>query len=179
MNLLKNTRVYTIGAMENDPAGANWRAEVTQRLGRLSIKVFDPYHKPFVNEVKEDEEARIMLKDWMANGEFDKVHARMKEVRSDDLRLCDVSDFFIARVNPKVASWGSAEELYTANRMKKPLFIVVDGGRRVTPLWLMGMLPDHYFYDTMDEALSMIERIDSGEKQIDSSRWRLLWEEYR
>lgn len=179
MNLLKNTRVYLIGAMENDPNGSNWRSLATERLHAMNIRVFDPYHKPFINEIKEDDEARILLREWMDTGQYEKVAQRMKHVRSDDLRLCDVSDFFLIRVNPKVASWGSAEEIYTANRMKKPLFIVVDGGKSCTPLWFMGMLPHHYFYDSVEDALEMIEKIDAGIKPIDSDRWRLLREEFR
>jgi hypothetical protein len=179
LNLLNKTRCYCIGSMENDPHGDDWRAVVTGRLKWLGITVFDPYHKPFLNEIKEDKTARKMLKRWMKDGEYHKVHKRMKHVRSDDLRLCDISDFFIVRIDPKVGSWGSAEELVTANRAKKPIFLVIEGGRKVAPLWLMGMLPSHYFYDTLEDALTMIERIDSGKKRIDSDRWRLLREEYR
>lgn len=179
MNLLAYTRCYTIGPMENDQAGDEWRMQVKRRLSLLNVIVFSPYHKPFVNEIKEDKEARILLREWMDNGQYDKVHERMKAVRADDLRLCDISDFFIAKIHPKIASYGSMEEIVTANRAKKPLFIVVDGGRHVIPLWLLGMLPPHYFYDTLEDALVMIEKIDSGKREIDSSRWRLLKEEYR
>lgn len=179
MNLLINTRCYLIGGMENDPNGADWRIAATSRLHRMNITVFDPYCKPFINQIKEDNEARLQLKTWMAEGEYEKVATHMRHVRADDLRLCDISDFFVVRVNPKVASWGSAEEIYTANRMKKPMFIAIDGGKTNTPLWLMGMLPHHYFYNTVDDALDMVSKINSGEKPIDSDRWRLLRPEYR
>jgi len=42
----------------------------------------------------------------------------------------------------------------------------------------MGMLPPHYFYDSLEDALTMIEKIDSGARPIDSTRWRLLRPEY-
>lgn len=179
MNVLKNTRVYLIGSMENSPDGNDWRISATERLAKRNITCFNPYFKPFINEIKEDDAARAMVKQWMRDGEYDKVADRMRQVRSDDLRLCDVSDFFIAYVNPRVASWGSAEEIYTANRMKKPIFAVIDGGKENTPLWLMGTLDHKYFYNSVPEALDMIESIDDGDKIIDSGRWRLLKEEYR
>ena len=34
-------------------------------------------------------------------------------------------------------------------------------------------------YDSIDEVLDMINQIDSGKKDIDSDRWRLLREELR
>lgn len=179
MNLLKKTKVYLIGSMQNDAHGNDWRLKATKELEKMKIKVFNPYFKPFINEIKEDEEARAELKEWLAKGDFHRVSKRMKAVRADDLRLCDLSDFFIACIDPVIASYGSCEEIYTANREKKPLFIVVKGGKKQTPLWLLGMIPDHYFYDSLDDALEMIRKIDNGEVEIDSGRWRLLKEEYR
>lgn len=178
MNILWRTRVYTVGAMQYAD-GQNWRKKVTDRLNPLGITVFDPYHKPFVNEIREDEQAREDLKKWMEDGEYDKVAERMKQVRSDDLRLCDVSDFAIVQVIPKVASWGSAEELVTFVRMKKPVFMFVEGGKHLAPLWCLGQLPHKYIYNNVEEVLDTIEKIDSGEIKIDSKRWRLLKPEFR
>ena len=111
--------------------------------------------------------------------ELDIVAERMKKVRNFDLRLCDLSDFIIAHINPAVASWGSAEELVTSCRMKKPTFISVEGGRNACPLWVLGMFPTKYIYNNTQEILDMIQKIDAEEKVIDSDRWKLLKEEYR
>lgn len=178
MNTLKGTRLYTIGSMEYED-GQGWRNTVKDNLSPLGITVFDPYHKPYVDEIKEDEEARVSLKNWMDNGEYEKVTERMKAVRRDDLRLVDLSDFFIVYINPKVPSWGSAEEVYWANRLKKPIFLFVEGGKNKTPLWIMGTIPHKYIYNSLDEILETIKKIDNGERIIDSDRWRLLKEEYR
>ena len=40
-------------------------------------------------------------------------------------------------------------------------------------------MPHNYFYNDIDEVLDMIRKIDSGEKKIDSDRWRLLRKELR
>ena len=177
-NILNKTKVYLIGAMEYEN-GEGWRNKVKETLNPLGITTFDPYHKPFVDFISEDEEARRMLKTWMVDSEFDKVAERMKDVRRDDLRLVDLSDFFIVYINPKIPSWGSAEEIYWANRLKKPIFLFVEGGKTKTPLWIMGTIPHKYIYNSLEEILDTLKKIDGGEKAIDSDRWRLLKEEYR
>ncbi len=178
MGILNRTRLYTIGAMEYED-GQGWRNLVKTALQPLGITIFDPYHKPFCNEICEDEEARKSLKDWMDSGEYEKVSERMKAVRRDDLRLVDLSDFFIVYINPKIPSWGSAEEIYWANRLKKPIFLFVEGGKSKTPLWIMGTIPHKYIYGSLEEILETIKKINDGERVIDSDRWRLLKEEYR
>ena len=70
----------------------------------------------------------------MDRGYYNDVVERMTRVRSYDLNLVDRSDFIIAHLLPDVASWGSAEELVTAVRMKKPVFISMQGGKAKTPL---------------------------------------------
>jgi len=103
----------------------------------------------------------------------------MRTVRNYDLNLVDRSDFIIAHILPEVASWGSAEELVTAVRAKKPIFISMEGGKAKTPLWIMGMIPHNYIYGSVDEVLEMIHQINDGKKSIDSDRWRLLRQDLR
>ncbi len=177
-NVLEKTRTYLVGHMQYAD-GRNWRESVEEELGKLNITVFNPYKKPFVKDVDEDEAARSKMADDMVNGYYNDVAERMSTVRSYDLNLVDRSDFIVAHLLPDVASWGSAEEIVTAVRMKKPIFISMQGGKSQTPLWLMGMLPHHYIYDSVDEVLDMIKQIDSGSKDIDSDRWRLLRKDLR
>tara|TARA_B110000305_G_C18989616_1_gene425493 strand:- start:33 stop:527 length:495 start_codon:yes stop_codon:yes gene_type:complete len=160
-------------------SGRDWREEVTEKLAPLSITCFDPYKKPFVKDVEEDEASRIEMETWMKTKQYDRVSERMKTVRSYDLNLVDRSDFIIAHLVPDVASWGSAEEITTAIRMKKPTFISMEGGKSKAPLWILGMLPHKYIYNSLDEVTEMLYAIDNGIKPIDSDRWRLLRKEYR
>ena len=158
-------------------SGRDWREYVENELEKLNITTFNPYKKPFVKDV--DEDARHSLDHCQKHGYFNDVAQRMSLVRSYDLNLVDRSDFIIAHLLPEVASLGSAEELVTAVRMKKPIFISMEGGKHATPLWIMGMLPHHYIYDSIEEVVDMIKQIDCGEKSIDSDRWRLLRKELR
>ena len=177
-NVLDKTRTYLVGHMQYSD-GRNWREYVEKELESLNITVFNPYKKPFVKDVEEDEDTRLSLAHCMEHGYFNDVAERMGLVRSYDLNLVDRSDFIIAHILPEVASWGSAEELVTAVRMKKPMFISMEGGKHKTPLWIMGMLPHHYIYNSVEEVLDMIHQINDGEKDIDSDRWRLLRRDLR
>ena len=114
-HILKGTRCYLIGHMQY-MNGRSWREVVKKKLNPCGIKFFDPYYKPFVHDIPEDESARDQMKHWMETGQYDLVQSRMWDVRGYDLRLCDICDFFIAHIVPEVASWGSAEEITTGSR---------------------------------------------------------------
>ena len=174
-NLLRNTRCYLIGHMQYSD-GRGWRDTVKTVLADRNIKFYDPYHKPFVHDVPEDENSRKEMLHWLETEQYDLVAHRMKQVRSYDLRLCDICDWFIAVIKPTIASWGSAEEITTIIREKKPLFLVIDDprGKKATPLWLLGALPHKYVYDSLDEAIETIKNIDTGAVKMSSDRWKLL-----
>lgn len=178
MNILYKTKVYLVGHMQYKN-GRSWRDQISKTLKSFNITCFDPYKKPFVKDIDEDEDARKEMLLSLSNEDYDLVAEQMKVIRSYDLNLVDRSDFIIAHIYPDVASWGSAEEIVTAVRMKKPIFISIEGGKKLTPLWLLGMIPHKYIYNSMDEILQMLKSIDSGEQQIDSERWRLLRKDYR
>ena len=177
-HILYGTRCYLIGHMQYTN-GRSWREIVKKKLSKRGIRFFDPYYKPFMHDIPEDEEARIDLNGWMETGQYDLVQSRMWDVRGYDLRLCDVCDFFIAHIVPNVASWGSAEEITTVIREKKPLFLSVEGGKKKTPLWLMGAIPHKYIYDKIEDVIDMVSHIDAGYVKLNSERWKLLKPEYR
>ena len=174
-NLLRDTQCYLIGHMQY-VNGESWRDDFTPFASRLGIKIYDPYHKPFVQDIPEDEMSRKEMLHWMETRQYDLVSARMKDVRGYDLRCCDKCDFFVAVIKPKIASWGSAEEITTVIRAKKPLFLVIDDpkGKRATPLWLMGIMPHKYIYNTLDEVKEMVTAIDLGIVKMSSDRWKLF-----
>ena len=85
-NLLWRTRCYLIGHMQYAD-GRGWRNVVKEGLKNTGIIFFDPYLKPFVHDIPEDEEARTQLKKWMENGQYDLAQQHMWSVRGYDLRL--------------------------------------------------------------------------------------------
>lgn len=179
-NLLKGTRCYLIGHMQYAD-GRGWREIIKDTFKNSGIKFIDPYYKPFVHDVPEDDESRAEMHHWMETEQYDLVASRMKDVRSLDLRLCDICDWFIAVIKPSVASWGSAEEITTVIREKKPLFLVIDDprGKKATPLWLMSIMPHKYIYNNIDEVIQTITAIDNGVIKMSSDRWKLLLPQLR
>ena len=179
-NLLRGTRCYLIGHMQYMD-GRGWRDKIKERFKHDGIKFYDPYHKPFIQDIPEDEDARAEMLHWMETEQYDLVAQRMKAVRSCDLRLCDICDWYVAVIKPAVASWGSAEEITTLIREKKPLFLVIDDprGKKACPLWLMAIMPHKYIYNNLEEAMQTIQAIDDGVIKMSSDRWKLLLPELR
>lgn len=161
--------------------GRAWRETIKDTFKDSSIKFLDPYHKPFVHDIPEDENARAEMLHWMDTEQYDLVAQRMKAVRGYDLRLCDICDWFVAVIKPSVASWGSAEEITTIIKEKKPLFLIIDDpkGKKATPLWLMGIMPHKYIYNNLNEAIETIQAIDDGIIKMSSDRFKLLKPEMR
>jgi hypothetical protein len=180
-NNLWRTKTYLVGHMQyvGDTEGESWRDRITPALNEMGITVFNPYHKPFVKDVQEGREVGKRLSEAREQGDYDFLAEKMKEIRIFDLNLVDRSDFIIAHIKPMVASWGSAEEIVTAVRMKKPIFLSVEGGKKACPSWIFGMFPHKYVYDTPDEIVAMLRLIDSGAKELDNERWKLLRKEFR
>jgi len=178
MNLLNKTKTYLVGHMQYAD-GTNWRKSITPKLNNMGITVFDPYEKPFIKDVDEGHDIRYMMNNYMETENYSEVQRKMKEIRIYDLNLVDRSDFIIAHIIPDVASWGSAEELVTANRAKKPIFLSIEGGKKKCPLWLLGTIPEKYIYNSVEEIVLVLEMINNNELSIDSDRWRLLKPEYR
>ena len=179
-NVLWRTRTYLVGNMQyvDTTEGTSWRDSITKELHGMGVIVFNPYHKPFVKDVQEGPEVRQQMNDARHQSNFDYLESKMREIRIFDLNLVDRSDFIIAYFNPEVATWGSVEEIVTAVRMKKPVFMAIKGGKKKCPDWVFGMFPHKYIYNSVEEIVDMLKRIDSGEKPLDNERWKLLRSEY-
>ena len=178
MNILNKTKTYLVGPIEFKNERA-WRQEITIKLKDIGIVCYDPYCKPFVIDVDETETANDSLKELRAKGDYDEVARVMRRIRNFDLALTDKADFIVAYIDPEVFTVGSIEEICWANRQKKPIFLIVEGGKEKCPLWLFGTIPHKYIYNNLDEVVEALKKIDSGDKFADSSRWRILREEFR
>ena len=67
MNYLNKTRTYLVGHMQY-ASGRDWREYVEQELISLGIRIFNPYKKPFVKDVDEDEGTRAKITNNMKRG---------------------------------------------------------------------------------------------------------------
>jgi len=177
-NVLYKTKTYLVGPMQYRN-GEDWRTYVQNILQKRCITVFNPYHKPFIKDVQEGDVVRKSTTELLEQEKYDEVVEVFKPIRSYDLAMVDRSDFIIANIIPEVPTIGTVEEIVTAVRMKKPIFMAVEGGKKKCPLWFFGMFPHKYIYNNLDDLVDMVCRIDDGIQEIDSDRWRLLRKEYR
>lgn len=174
MGKLRGLRTYLAGPMEHDPTnGVQWRQRITEFLQRFGVDVQDPTCKPFDIGI-EDLENKEAHARWRANGEWDKIAQAMKVIRQVDLRMVDTSDFIITYLPPGVNTCGTWEEVFTANRSKRPILICCP--KQHVPGWLFGVIPHRYFFEDWVAIQEYLTSIDAGEVD-DPKRW--LFPDYK
>lgn len=174
MNRLKNQRVYLAGAMDRVADRGNvWRDDITPFLSELGIFVFNPIKKP-TSIGQEDEEThkyKIKLKN---EKKYDELSELMKEIRSVDLRLVDISDFMIVNLNLEHYACGTWEELFLCNRSKKPILVHIEQGKCNVPDWLFGTLPHEWFFSSWEELKTYLHLVNSDKHMDLKNRWRFF-----
>lgn len=179
MNILNKTKVYLAGNLENANTNTNtWRDYIKDELKSLNITFLSPLEHMFTDDMPEDEDNQFTVKTLRANGDFDAVHLHMKKIIRKDLRLVDISDFFIFNIDIKTPTYGTMHELVLASQQRKPVFISV-GNKHQCPLWIMGLFSHKYIYNNVEEIVNILKEIDCGKVSINNNRWRLLKSEYR
>ena len=180
LNLLKGTRAYLIGAMESEKdCGRSWRLDIQDKLKDLGINWFDPCQKHFIKDIQEVDGAQDELKMLRAAHRYDELEEKMRIIRIYDLSLVDKSDFLIFHYDNTKITVGSFEEFFVGNSIKRPIFVIAVNGVDQLPYWFFACMSNKYFYNSIDEAIDMLKAIDSGDKEIDSNRWKLLKPGYR
>ncbi len=171
MNRLQDMRGYLGGAMEfAEGLGIEWRANIQNQTKELGVIWLDPTDKPIDigTEDVENHEARKKLKN---EGRYDEVANTMKVIRCVDLRMVDLADFLIINLDIKVHTSGTYEELFLANRQKKPIILRVKQGKCACPDWLFATIPHQMIFTTWDEILGYLEHI-AGDPIIEHrKRW--------
>lgn len=173
---LNGSRVYLVGPIDKvADRGVGWRRELAPFLEKIGIVVLDPTNKPMrnlrdINIINEDHVTRIIMRQ---NKDWESLAKLMKQIRHVDLRLTDICDFVIAYIDPKLLMCGTWEEIFNANRQKKPILCVVPGGREVMPDWMFGVLPYDYFFDSFQNLKIYISGLHNGKIAADD-RWTLL-----
>jgi hypothetical protein len=153
-----------------------WRRSITSFLQERGIVVLDPTQKPISqldavpSEIGEEKRMTQALKDA---GKFDEYRVIAKKIRSVDLRMTDIADFLVVYVDKSIPMCGTWEELFNANRQKKPILVFIEGGAKEASLWLHGTIHYKYIFENLGEVKSFIAAIDDGIVQMDG-RWQLL-----
>ena len=142
MDKLDKAVSYLSGAMEMvSDHGVEWRRKFIDLSVKAGLKIdyIDPTDKPGGIEVKIGENKQYQS-DLKLNQKWAELREYVGAYRRYDLRFVDLSDFVIASVNPKVPQWGTANEVYEAERQHKPIFFLCDGGLANMPNWLFDLV---------------------------------------
>lgn len=171
MDRLKNQRVYLAGAMDRVvDRGTTWRDNITPFLEKLQIEVFNPISKPS-NIGLEDKDTHTIKRKLKEKESYDDLSSMMKTIRAVDLRLVDISDFLIVNLDLSVHPCGTYEEIFWANRQKKPIIVHMVQGKNHTPDWLFGTIPHQMIFSTWDEIKAYLIHINSSENIDTYKRW--------
>jgi nucleoside 2-deoxyribosyltransferase len=173
-NRLNNQRVYLAGAMDRvADRGNGWRDNITPFLENMGVVVFNPIKKPTVIG-KEDAETHRYKLQLKSEKNYDELSKLMKTIRSVDLRLVDISDFLIVNLDLDVHPCGTYEEIFLANRSKKPVIVHMEQGKGNAPDWLFGTIPHQMIFSTWDELKNYLQYINSNSQIEHHNRWRFF-----
>lgn len=172
MNRLAGYNSYIIGAMDRvADGGEGWRDYITPYLENLGIVVLNPCNKP-IDIGLEDKQNRKEIEELKRVGDYDEVSSYdRRKIRSTDLRMVDMSQFVIVNLDLDVHPCGTYEELFWANRCKKPILVHMEQGKVNTPNWLLWTIPHQFIFDTWDDMLSYLKRVDDGTETETYNRW--------
>lgn len=173
-NRLKNQRVYLAGAMDRvADRGNGWRDNITPFLENLGIVVLNPIKKPTLIG-QEDEQTHKYKVKLKLEKNYDELSQLMKVIRSIDLRLVDISDFLIVNLDLDTHPCGTYEEIFLANRSKKPVVVHMQQGKQKAPDWLFGTIPHQMIFSNWDDLKKYIEYINIHSQIEHFNRWRFF-----
>jgi uncharacterized membrane protein len=151
--------------------GEGWRKDIIRNLPHLGINWLDPTNKP-IDIGKEDNESRAARRRAKKEGDWDAVSKEMKPIRCVDLRMVDVCDFLIVYIDVEVHACGTYEEVFLANRQKKPVLFVIEQGKNSVPDWLLAAFPEEYFFSSWEELYDYMEMVAYDKTFADGNgRW--------
>lgn len=191
-NMLIGAKCYLSGAIEADQNASTWRNRLTPRLEELGMITWDPLVKPdWMAQVSGAEQAawkKIIAnpppmfdnssasepyKGWCGS-ENDIIETKNREIRKVCLKIAGHCDLMIVKIDKKIFTVGTWEELTVAVQRSIPVFILCD--EKIPSMWLVDMLdayrkPNEVFFQTEDELIKHIYDISTGVVQVHKSDW--------
>ena len=174
-NLLKNAICYLSGPIDDcKDHGIGYRKEIRDKIekAKLNILFLDPTDKftGFSQEVGEDKENIYKLK---KQHKWEELRFFMKKIVHLDLRSVDIVDFLILYIDPDLHMCGSYHETIISLQQKKPILVIVKGGKEKAPDWLFGIIHYSFIFDDVDECVDYLCKLNSGEIPL-NDRWVLM-----
>lgn len=153
--------------------GIGWRDEISPFLKSLEIIVFNPIKKPTTIGQEDSVTHKLKIKLKLEKN-YDQLSKIMKVIRSVDLRLVDISDFLIVNLDLDTHPCGTYEEIFWANRQKKPIIVHMVQGKQQAPDWLYGTIPHDMIFSSWIEVKNYLTQIHTCSKIKTFNRWYFL-----
>ena len=165
-------RAYLCGAMDRvTDGGVGWRRHTSEWLTEHGVIVLDPTDKP-IDIGPEDLEQRASRRERKLAGDYDSVARDIRTLRCVDLRMVDLADFLIVNIDVDVHACGTYEELFLANREKKPILVHVEQGKEHVPDWLLGVLPHETIFSSWGALFDYLAMVHHNSWWKDTTnRW--------
>lgn len=184
MNTLSGTKIYTIGNLEygSFKEAESWRDKVKEKLEPLNIKILSPLDNLFKTFTPESEGWNKKLKEMLKNSEnWDFVHKETQKIRNRDLAMVDRSDFIICVLDITKPTYGTTDEIITAKKACKPVFLVIPesqnvvGGYASCPIWLCSYFKPNWVYSSLEEVIEKIYDINNKPaEELNNKYWKIL-----
>lgn len=172
MGKLLGSLCYLAGPIDQaSDDGVGWRKHVRIKCGHRGIKFIDPTDKRW--GTREIGEEKKLVRSLLDQGKFKEVQQIVHPFRREDLRSVDVSDFLIAYIDPTIHMCGTYDEIFTAEREKKPRLAFINGGRKYGPTWIFDVFDVDDMFDSVDELIDRVIALDEGTYPMDD-RWVLF-----
>jgi hypothetical protein len=160
--------------MEHDANnGEGWRINLQKELVDLEIVWLDPTQKP-TKIALENESTKHILHELREKEDFKLLREMMIPIRSYDLRMVDISDFLVVHLDLNIPTCGTWEEIFIANKQKKPIILHMEQGKKKIPYWLFSVIPEQLLFDDWNEVYKYIRHIANDVTVDDLNRWRFF-----
>lgn len=192
MNYLKDIKINLIGDNQGVD-GLAWKSLFSNVLNSYGAEVVTHYVKPYVYTPRERPVTHEVLKGFMNSGYHQKtsklpevsvldkswIAEHMKAARREEINLVKDCDLVLCYFDPDIFSVGAMEIFCYACLFKKPTFLVIPGGFSNIPIWLLGMIPHDYVFDSFKRLEKTLKYIDSGKISIkEDDYWGLYNKSY-
>jgi hypothetical protein len=150
--------------------GIGWRNDIIPFLNSLGIIALNPCDKPIDIGLEnvEDRQYRARLK---KEKNWKQLSKDVRLLRIVDLNMTDKSDILIVNIDTEIHACGTYEELFWANRLKKPILIHCEQGMENLPDWLYGVLPYQMMFSEWSDLKNYLLDVHSGKNTEHLKRW--------
>ena len=173
MGNLANWTQYLVGPIDLDKDPYSWRDVVTDFLVKRGAQVLDPTKKSSSIGL-EDEDSRLLRKQYKEKGEYDKLAKIMKKVVGYDYRCVDTSDCLICRLDINIPTCGSFYEMCLGEIQRKPILVFSTSGKNTINDWVYGIVELSHIFENMEEMFDYLDRLDKDLSVDVTGRFKIL-----